>query len=65
VASGDSGSGNNNTGNQTGVVAAASIGGPGSTGGTSLPLWLPIILSIPAVAVIWLGLRKWRLAEVE
>ena len=53
-----------NQGNQGGSSAGLTSN-PGSPAGPSLPLWLPVALAIPAVAIISLGLRRWRLAEIE
>lgn len=57
---------NSATGTADTAGAANSTSGSGPASGTrdTPPLWLPIILAIPAVAVIWLGLRKWRLQEL-
>ena len=45
-----------------GGANASPIGGSSGSGG-SPPLWVPILAAIPAVALIWLGLRKWRLGS--
>ena len=46
-----------------GAGNAATPSGPAGPANNNLPLWLPIVFAIPAFAVVWLGLRKWRLGE--
>lgn len=50
-------------GNQGGLNYSPASGS--SDSGGSLPLWIPILAAIPAVALLWLGLRKWRLESTS
>ena len=62
-ASGGPAGGDAAPGAHSAAPAGGVVGNPISGSGSGdLPLWLPIVFTIPAVAVIWLGLRKWRLA---
>ena len=40
--------------------AVAAAGGTAGSGGGGLPIWLPLVLSIPAIAIVGLGLLRWR-----
>ena len=51
--------------NGGGGNVSASAPGSSAPFNNALPLWLPIVVAVPAIAVVWLGLRKWRLAEID